>query len=83
VANDPYAIGYISVGHIDPTVAPVSIDGVSPTLANVKSGKYPIARGLFSNTVREPKGLTKKFIDFLFTPEGQKIIANDGFIPVK
>jgi phosphate transport system substrate-binding protein len=83
VANDPYAIGYISVGHIDPTVAPVSIDGVSPTLANVKTGKYVIARGLFSNTRKEPKGLTKKFIDFLFTPEGQKIIANDGFIPVK
>lgn len=83
VANDPYAIGYISVGHIDSTVAPVSIDGVSPTLVNVKTGKYAIARGLFSNTKKEPKGLTKKFIDFLFTPEGQKIISNDGFIPVK
>jgi phosphate transport system substrate-binding protein len=83
VANDPYAIGYISVGHIDSTVAPVSIDGVSPTLANVKTGKYAIARGLFSNTRKEPKGLTKKFIDFLFTPEGQNIVANDGFIPVK
>jgi len=83
VASDPYAIGYISVGHIDPTVAPVSIDGVSPTLTNVKAGKYPIARGLFSNTGKEPKGLTKKFIDFLFTPEGQKIAADDGFIPVK
>jgi phosphate transport system substrate-binding protein len=83
VASDPYGIGYISVGHIDPTVAPVSVDGVSPTLANVKTGKYPIARGLFSNTGKEPKGLTKKFIDFLFTPEGQKIAADDGFIPVK
>jgi len=83
VANDPYGIGYVSVGHIDPTVAPVSIDGVSPTLSNVKEGKYPIARGLFSNTRKEPKGLTKKFIDFLFTPEGRKIAAENGFIPVK
>jgi phosphate transport system substrate-binding protein len=83
VANDPYAIGYISVGHIDPTVAPVSIDDVSPTLANVKTGKYAIARGLFSNTRKEPKGLTKKFIEYLFTPEGQAIVAKDGLIPVK
>jgi phosphate transport system substrate-binding protein len=83
VATDPYAIGYISVGYIDPTVAPVSLDGVAPTLANVKEGKYPIARGLFSNTRKEPHGLTKKFIDFLFSPEGQKIIADNGFIPVE
>lgn len=83
VANDPYSIGYVSVGHIDPTVAPVSIDGVPPTLANVKEGKYPIARGLFSNTRKEPTGLTRKFINFLFTPEGQKIVADNGFIPVK
>lgn len=83
VASDPYGIGYMSVGYIDPTVAPVSIDGVAPTLANVKAGKYPIDRGLFSNAGKEPKGLTKKLIDFLFTPEGQKIAAAYGFIPVK
>jgi phosphate transport system substrate-binding protein len=83
VATDPYAIGYLSVGYIDPTVAPVSLDGVAPTLANVKEGKYPIARGLFSNTRKEPHGLTKKFIGFLFSPEGRKIIADNGFIPVE
>ena len=36
VAGDPYGIGYVSVGHIDQTVAPVAMDGISPTLANVK-----------------------------------------------
>jgi len=82
VANDPYAIGYVSVGHIDPTVAPVSIDGIAPTLENVRERKYPIARGLFSNSRKEPQGLTKKFIDFLFSPEGRKIVADNGFIPV-
>lgn len=83
VSQDPYAIGYVSVGHIDSTIASVVFDGVTPSLENVKSGKYPIARGLYSNTKGEPAGLTKKFIDFLYTPEGQKIIADDGFIPVK
>ena len=28
VADDPYAIGYVSLGHMDAGVAPVAIDGV-------------------------------------------------------
>jgi phosphate transport system substrate-binding protein len=83
VANDPYGIGYVSVGYIDSTVAPVALDGVVPTLDTVRTGTYKVARGLYSNTKGNPTGLTKKFIDYLYTPEGQKIIAGKGFIPVK
>jgi phosphate transport system substrate-binding protein len=83
VANDSHAIGYVSVGHMDETVAPVALDGVAPTLETVKSGQYPIARGLYSNTKGDPTGLTKLFIDYLLTPEGQHIAAENGFIPVK
>jgi len=83
VANDPYGIGYVSVGHMDKSTAPVILDGAEPTIENVKNGSYKIARGLFSNTKGEPKGLVKKFIDFLFSPEGQQLAAKNGFIPVK
>ena len=83
VANDPYAIGYVSVGHMDETVAPVALDGVTPTLDTVKSGQYKIARGLYSNTKGDPSGLTLLFINYLFSSEGQKIAAEKGFIPVK
>ncbi len=83
VANNPHAIGYVSVGHIDETVAPAALDGVAPTLDAVKSGQYSVARGLYSNTKGEPTGLTKLFIDYLLTPEGQRIAADKGFIPVK
>jgi phosphate transport system substrate-binding protein len=83
VSQDPYAVGYVSVGHIDTSVTPVALDGVAPTLDNVQSGKYKVARGLYSNTKGAPAGLAKKFIDFLYSPEGQKIVAQKGFIPVK
>ncbi|MEA3471191.1 MAG: phosphate ABC transporter substrate-binding protein [Thermodesulfobacteriota bacterium] len=83
VGNDPYGIGYISVGYIDSTVAAVALDGVVPTLDTVRTGTYKVARGLYSNTKGNPTGLTKNFIDYLYTPEGQKIIAGKGFIPVK
>ncbi len=83
VAQDPYGIGYVSVGHIDRTVAPVALDGVVPTIETVRKGSYKIARGLFSNTKGEPSGLKKKFLDFLYTPDGMKIIEKHGFIPVR
>lgn len=83
IAQDPAGIGYVSVGHIDPTVAAVAVDGVTPTHETITSGKYSIARGLYSNTKGEPAGLTKKFIEFLYTADGQKIISANGFIPLK
>ena len=83
IANDPYAIGYVSVGHIDESVARVSLDGVIPTIETVKNGQYTVARGLYSNTGREPNKLTKLFLDYIFSPEGQQIVMENGFIPVK
>jgi len=83
VSQDPYAIGYVSVGHIDRTVAAVTLDGVTPTIRTVQDGSYPIARGLYSNTKGAPAGLTRKFIDYLYTPSGKAIIKKHGFIPVR
>ncbi|MEA3468821.1 MAG: phosphate ABC transporter substrate-binding protein [Thermodesulfobacteriota bacterium] len=83
VSQDPYAIGYVSIGHMNETLAGVAFNTIEPTLANVQSGKYPIARGLYSNTKGEPVGLVKKVIDYLFTDEGQEIVAQKGFIPVR
>jgi phosphate transport system substrate-binding protein len=83
VSTDPNGIGYTSVGHIDESVSPVALDGIMPTIDTVKNGSYKISRGLYSNTKGEPKGLTKKFIEYLYSAEGQKIIVDEGFIAVK
>jgi len=83
ISVDPYGIGYISVGYLDNTVAPVSLDGISPTLENVRKGNYNIARGLYMNTKGEPSGLTRLFIDYILSKEGQKLVTEKGFIAVK
>lgn len=83
VSQDPYGIGYVSVGHIDDSVAPVALDGAVPTREAVRDGRYPIARGLYSNTKGEPKGLAKTFVEYLLSPEGQRIAAEKGFVPVR
>lgn len=83
VHNDPDALGYMSVGYIDSSVAPVSLDNVTPTLETVQKGEYTVARGLFSNTKGDAQGLAEKFIQYLLSPAGQKIAAEKGFIPVQ
>jgi phosphate transport system substrate-binding protein len=83
VASDPFGIGYVSVGHIDKTVKALALDGVVPTVDTVKSKKFPVARGLYSNTKGEPKGLAKKFIEYLLSTEGQSLAVANGFISVK
>ncbi len=81
VAHNPYAIGYVSIGFLDKSLAAVALDGVMPSLETVQNGEYPVVRGLYSNTKGEVQGLTKSFIDFLFSPSGRKIISDKGLIP--
>ncbi len=82
VNKDPYSIGYVSVGFIDDGVAPLVLDGIRPTMETVKSGEYKVARGLFSNTKGEARGLAKKFIEYLMGQDGQAMAVKKGFIPV-
>ncbi|MCP4115083.1 MAG: phosphate ABC transporter substrate-binding protein [Desulfobacteraceae bacterium] len=83
VANDPGAIGYMSAGFVNQRLTPVTLDGVTPDAASIRNGSYKVARGLFSNTRGEARGLSGQFIDFLLSDQGQAIVKEKGFIPVK
>jgi len=83
IVGDPTGIGYIAIGQIDPSLAPVVLDGIAPTVKAVQDGTYPIAQNLVSVTKGEPKELAKLFIDYLLSVEGQKIVVEKGLIPVK
>ncbi len=83
VAGDPLGIGYISLGVADSSVKPLAIDGIYPSIENVKTGKYKIARGLYMNTRGKPGGLARAFIDYMLSPEGQELVKGCGFLPVK
>lgn len=86
VAQTPGAIGYVGLGYIDAeiTAVPVIVDGtpVEPTVANVVATTYPIARPLLMITQGAPSGLAKEYIDFILSPAGQKIISDEGFVPI-
>ncbi len=77
------AIGYVGYSYImrgDSRV--ISLDGVPPTIENIKNGSYPLARELYFVTLGKPGPGAQAFIDYLLSAEGQKIAIENGFIPV-
>jgi phosphate transport system substrate-binding protein len=83
LAQDPNAIGYLGIGHVDKTVKALKLEGIDPTQENAKAGNYPVVRQLYMNTKGEPKPLVKAFIDYILSPAGIQIIQKHGYIPLK
>lgn len=82
IAQDKRAIGYVGIGHLDASIAGVALDGVLPSQENAASGTYKVVRSLYMNTKGAPTGLTAAFIDYIYSPEGAKIIEESGYIPI-
>lgn len=88
VAKDKGGVGYGGIGYAaaiktigitkDPAGAPIE-----PSMANVLNGSYPISRQLFWYTAGPADGVVKAFQDWVLSPEGQKVVSEKGFYPLK
>ncbi|MFH0731567.1 MAG: PstS family phosphate ABC transporter substrate-binding protein [Candidatus Omnitrophota bacterium] len=89
VAGNSAAIGYYGMGYISKNQKPLAIavdensEYVAPATENVINGKYPVLRPLFLYTNGTPQAQVKKFIDFALSEEGQDIVLETDFVPVK
>jgi phosphate transport system substrate-binding protein len=83
VANDPYAIGYISMGLVDQRVKPVSVDGVAPTRENVKSRAYKLVRRFLLVTRALKPGSCQDFVNFILSAKGQSMLESEGLVGVE
>jgi phosphate transport system substrate-binding protein len=83
VAVTKEAIGYISLGSLDPkAVKAIAIENVACTEANILAGKYKLQRPFLLLTKAAPAGAVKTFITWILSNNGQKIVAKD-YIKVK
>ncbi|MEW6095006.1 MAG: phosphate ABC transporter substrate-binding protein [bacterium] len=83
VGNDINSIGYISYGFVTKQVKTIKIDGVVPTLENIREGKYKIIRPVFLLTKGVPVGKVKEFIEFILSPQAQQLISKYGLIAIR
>ena len=81
VANDPTAIGYISLGSLNDTVKAVTVDGVKAGADTVKDGSYTLARPF--NIVTNGDATDPVAVDFIaycLSADGQALATDKGYI---
>lgn len=83
VAQNKYALGYIGIGYIDKSIKVLKVNGNTASEETVRNGSWPIARPLYMYTNGKPSGVIAKFIDFLLSSEGQKIVNKVKYVSIK
>src|SRR5437763_800819 len=84
VSKNPNGIGYVGLAYTKASgIKVVPIDGATPSKESVLGKAYPYARPTFFYTNGNPTGVVKDFIDFSVAPDGQKIVEQVGFVPIK
>ncbi len=81
VANDPNAVGYISLGLVNDRVKVLLLDGVEPTGENILSGRYRLVRPFLFLTRGAASGRSGEFIDFVLSAKGQQLVRQEGLLP--
>jgi len=88
VANTPSAIGYSGMGYNTPAVKQLKVaakagdPAYAPTVETTLNHTYPIARPLFMYTLGDPTGAVKKYLDWVYSDAGQKIVLTSGYVPL-
>ncbi|HEX9114453.1 MAG TPA: phosphate ABC transporter substrate-binding protein, partial [Anaerolineae bacterium] len=88
VGSTRTAIGYSGMGYATPAVKMLKVKKTAadpafePSVANTLSKTYPIARSLQVYTLGEPQGEVKKYIDWIMSDAGQKVVEATGYVPL-
>jgi phosphate transport system substrate-binding protein len=88
VSSTPTAIGYSGMGYATPAVKMLKVKKTAndpayePNVANTLAKTYPIARSLQVYTLGEPQGAVKKYIDWMLSDAGQKVVEASGYVPL-
>lgn len=88
VGKTPNAIGYSGMGYATAAVKMLKVSkkngepAVAPSVATTHDKTYPIARPMFFYTAGAPSPQVKKYIDWVLSDAGQKIVADTGYVPL-
>lgn len=86
LVNTPNSIGVadiVAVADSGGRIRALSLEGIEPTDENVKKGRWPIIKNYVLVTKGQPKGLAKRFVEFIYSPEGNAVIRENKAVPVQ
>jgi phosphate transport system substrate-binding protein len=82
VAKNKYAIAYVGIGYVNKSVKPLQVNGITASVKTALSKEYPFSRELYMYTDGDATGDIAKYIAFVKSAEGQKIVVKEGFVPL-
>jgi phosphate transport system substrate-binding protein len=88
VSKTAGSIGYSGLGYATPGVKILKVSpkkgepGILPSIATVLDKTYPISRPMFMYTPGEPSPEAKKYLDWIHSEAGQKIVELTGYVPL-
>ena len=83
VSQNTSAIGYVSLGSLDETmVKALEIDGAKASVDAINDGSYKVSRPFNIATKADASDAAKDFISFILSDDGQKVVSENGYIPV-
>jgi len=82
ISGSDKAIGYLGFNYLRSGVHGIAFNGITPNYDNIKLDLYELHRHLYFYTFGKPTNGAQAFIDFVQGPQGQKIAAEEGFIPI-
>lgn len=80
ISGNTNAIGYVSLGSLSSDVKAVKVDGVEPSVEDIKNGSYAVSRPFNIVTKAEVSDLAKDFITYIESSDGQAVIEDEGYI---
>lgn len=80
VSGNTNAIGYVSLGSLSSDVKAIKVDGVEPSVDDIKNGSYAVSRPFNIVTKAEVSDLAKDFITYIESSDGQAVIEDEGYI---
>ena len=86
LAETPHAIGMTSMTVVEQSAGQVkalSLSGTAPTEENVRSGHYFLTRDFLFVIRGEPTPPVKRFLDFVLSPDGDRVIRANGAVPLR
>lgn len=89
VSQTKGAIGYVGLAYIEKDVKAIEVSMdkgktfVAPSMETAKNKKYPVIRPLFYYYQISIEKNVKPFVDYVLSDEGQKIVEQVGYVPVK
>jgi phosphate transport system substrate-binding protein len=89
VSQTKGAIGYVGLAYVEPTVKALKVSYdkgktyVAPSVENAMNKTYPITRPLYYYYLNSTEKAVKPFVDFILSADGQKIVREVGYVPLR